>query len=210
MTNKTTEWPDWRNVAAGIPIEGAHVCAWPTPSHSKPMLALHQQNKPRRLIRLEFLPNTGSVAGYMCRKGTNFLLVYEDELPAIRSKIPTDEEKALMKVANATFESRLAEFIKERTRDGVGPTREQALKEFFPTPWNIYSGLAGEGGGGIKKTGYPKVISVEVCPDPVPPPDTATSLAQSAADRNAEAIGRSIAAAFMERDRATKTQKVAG
>lgn len=210
MTSET-KWPDWRNVAAGVPIEGAHVCAWPTPSHSKPMLALHQQNKPRRLIRLEFGPSIGSVAGYQCFKGINYLLVYEDEIPAIRAKIPTDEEKALMKVAQATFESRLAEFIKERTRDGVGPTREQALKDFFPTPWNIYSGLAAAGGGGIKKTGYPKVLSLEVCPDPVPPPETAQSIAQANADRNAEAIGRSMAVAFMEREKATsKQQKAAG
>lgn len=195
--NSETKWPDWKNVAAGLPIDGAHVCAWPTPSHDRPQLAIHQQNKPRRLVKIDFLPVLGSIAGYKCEQGINYLLVYEDEIPQIRKRIATDEQKRLLALAEETFEFELAAFIKERTRNGRGPTRAEAIQEFHLTPWNILH----RNHRNVFPWGYPKVLSLEVCPDPVPPPPTATSLAQEAADRNAETLGRAIAMALEERDR---------
>lgn len=198
------QWPEWQNVAAGLPVEGAHVCAWPVASYGRPMLALHQQNKPRRLIRVEFGPNSGSVAGYQCFKGTNYLVVYEDEIRAIQAKVPTERQKMLLEIATEKYEEEIARFIKENTRDGRGPTRDEAVKSIATTPWNVYSQNPG------CRTGYPKVLSVEVCPEPVPPPETPMSAASHAANAQAEAMGRAMAMALDERDKRDKRQSKAG
>jgi len=200
------KWPEWQNVAAGLPVPGAHVCAWPTASYARPMLSLHQQHKPRRLVRVEFGPNSGSVAGYQCFKGTNYLIVYEDEIPQIRARMATARDKEDLARAMEQFEAELAEHMKSLVEsDGRMPTREKAIQTFWPTPWNIYARIPG-----ARRTGFPKVLDLEVCPDPVPPPSTPTSDAEYAAQRNAEMMGRAMAYALEERERKQKTPKAAG
>ena len=186
------KWPDWREVAKGGKHELGRMVAWPVPTRNEPQLIDHQRNQPRRLIRVEANSLRSSVAGYLCEKGVNYLLVYENEIESIRRHVATDRDRADMKAATEEYEAELAEFQKSVTaRPGENLTQRQAAEASIGcSPQTMFYKRAGRTG---RRTGYPKLERMDVHPDPVPAPETPESVADMQSEKLAAAMGRAMA-----------------
>ena len=156
----------------------------------RPMLRVHQMNKPRRLLRVVCENPRGNINGYLVTKGVNYLLVYEHELPAIQKRVRSARDMQLFALAQEQYEVELAEHIKTiGTRPGDNPQtiRERAEATIGASPYNIMRRMD------VKSTGLPPLSRVDIHPDPVPPPETPESSAAAAAHAQAEAMGQALA-----------------
>lgn len=93
---------DVTSVSARSVSEGE--LGWYHGFHDHPFMI---RNKPRVMIRVEVLPVVQSVAGYACKSGVNFMVVYKDDLKGIQKLMPTESEKARWEIAKETFEAKL-------------------------------------------------------------------------------------------------------
>jgi len=194
MTAEKIEWPDdWREVEQGISsVPGTRAVAWPKPGllGERPMLRLHQMNRPRRLVRVVCENPRGSINGYLVTKGVNYLLVYEHELPEIEKRVRTERHNQLFALAKEQYEVELAEHIKTiGTRPGDNPQtiRERAEATIGASPYNILRKMD------VKSTGMPPLSRMDVHPDRFPAPETPESAAAQAAQQQAEAMGQALA-----------------
>lgn len=186
------QWPAWQEVAKGGQHDLGRMVGWPTPSRNEPQLIDHQKNLPRRLIRVEVNSIRSSVAGYRCDKGVNYLLVYDYELPAIERLVATDNDRRMWAECVAEYEAELAVFMENVTgRPGEGKTQRQVAEETIGcSPGTIWHKRAGRTG---RRTGYPKLERMDVCPETVPPPETPQSIADMQSEKLAAAMGRAMA-----------------
>jgi len=193
MTDEKIEWPDWREVEQGqSSIPGTRAVTWPKPGimGERPMLRVHQMNKPRRLLRVVCENPRGNINGYLVTKGVNYLLVYEHELPAIQKRVRSARDMQLFALAQEQYEVELAEHIKTiGTRPGDNPQtiRERAEATIGASPYNIMRRMD------VKSTGLPPLSRIDIHPDLVPPPETPESSAAAAAHAQAEAMGQALA-----------------
>lgn len=197
MSAESIQWPTWQDVESGLPIAGANVVKW----EADPRKHEHR-NVPRRLVRVEVLPQTKSVCGQLCHRGINFLLVYEDEIEKIRSKMPSEELKQRLAQTVKDFDYAMEMEVSARIRTAKTQAEQDRIRaEVRATstrsPWNMLSQSINQNTDDKtscqRYAGYPPVVSLDIHPEPVPPPLTPTSYAEQQADKLAAAMGRALA-----------------
>ena len=200
MTDKI-EWPKWEDVAAGEPIPGAHVVKWEADPKRH-----HQRNRARKLVRVEVLPQVCDVAGYLCHSGVNFLLVYEDQVAAIRKLMPNEDLARRLADAEKAYEHALKMHAKSLgLKDMMSPEAaalimDKARQTFGRTKWSLLSQSINATSDTQQSCrefpGYPPVVRLDVCDAVVPPPMTPQSYAEEQGNKQAEAMGRALAQAL--------------
>jgi hypothetical protein len=161
------------------------------------------RNEERVMVRAVVRPTNGcSVGGRHAKQGENFLLVYKRDLPAIQALLPTDEERGFQKLAESQFAAALEALTVELGGDRPGE-RERASIEAKETIGSsvesFYHRIVNPSSRPdvaptvCKRRGYPPIESLDINPAPVPPPDTAQSIAAKTARETATAMGEALA-----------------
>jgi len=205
-TQQQPAWPAWDQVAAGRKIEGAHVVPW----DSDPRLR-EQRAVDRVLIRVDCIPQKADIGGYLCERGANYLLVYEDEVEGIRGQVATDAQKRRLEDAKASYAIALRQHAKARhgledakTAGEQELAMAEAEKTFGGSPWTFYSrtvnGISGNEDTAVSfvDPGFPPLMSLEVCEERVKPPLNPHSYAVDRDERLGAAVAKGVAAALAQ------------
>lgn len=144
------------------------------------------RNEKRRIVRVECEPTQTTLCGHVLRKGENFLLVYESELPKVQERVRTDYHKEMMALAQRTWELQFAEHLKNSASE------EEARATMGLSPQSLFVGYPG------CKKGMPPLLSMEVCETVFDAPETKDNAREKEnkvlADAIAEGIAKALAA----------------
>ncbi len=132
----TTQWPDVRSVP----------------------FKLETRHEPRRLVRVVVRPETQNVAGNLCKRGENFVIVYERDLPALQAMTATPETKHRLEMARTSFASAFAKHLKSHANEA------DALRTIGESVESKYYDLYDEE--------VPPLDEFEVYPTQLEPPDS--------------------------------------
>lgn len=171
--------------------EGYHLHGFHAPFKNKDGLELNLFNKPRVMVRVDVLPDITSVAGYACRAGVNYMLVYKDQIASIQKQIPTPKQVTLMETANEVFEGNLQAEIgprlaRARTPDEAERIRMEGRNKTVDSPQRQYHLMTSQ-----RTAGLPPVVSLAIGPE-CGPPDTTEVVANKTAQSNAEMVAAAV------------------
>jgi hypothetical protein len=186
-------WPAWEQVEAGRAVEGGRAVPW-----EKDPRRHAQRAVPRVMIRVEAIPQFVDIGGYGVHAGVNYLLVYEDEVEAIRTKVATPDQLRQLADAERAYEIALRAHARIVGNTSPDPHRTvddvlaEARQTFGATKWTFYSrNVNGTSEDNIACAipGFPPLLSLEVCEERVKPPLNPHTYA---AERDA-ALGAAVA-----------------
>lgn len=168
------QWPDWRSVK----------------KHGNERKL---ENEPRRLIAFELLSASTEVGGMAFvnpretpDRGVHFAVVYESDLPRIRSKVRTPEATAAVARAKVVFEKKLEILCKDHKT-----TREEILANHAIS----WPEVLAETDPDFRKNGPGCLGWLVVSDEVIPAPDTPESRGEAQMANLARVLEQAIKAA---------------
>jgi hypothetical protein len=166
-----------------------------------------RRNEPRVMVRFDCSSSNGCSipGGVYAKPGTNFMLVYRGELPALRAAFPTPEERADMTRAQSDYERLVDARVVKLTRLTSGPEydakRREAMDTIGANPYGIFHRLRNVDPDRSAVRDYPAIDNLVVrelngVPMEFAPPETPQSVQAAQVDAQTSSLVAALREVF--------------